>query len=624
MTQTKFILIVLYCGVFSIDQHIVVNSERVPLVCSEFEHIVLLEQDLLLYEARYDGATPKYESFYCTVKDFHVNYTSQIDCNVYGPSRDSVKVVRFIDSTLLHIPYCMFHYFGSIQEFDISYAGIETIHRNFEGAVALMFLTLSHNNITEIPASVFADAPQLAIIDLSHNQIEKINKFAFANARSISRINLSHNKIKTLEGTVFHDVAFLDQIELNFNQLEEIPKNLFEKNTMVQKIYLSNNKITNISCEVFQFCHYLDELQLESNHLEEFSSVCILKNMELINLNNNKLTKLVLNDVKHILASNNSLKSVEFGNFTSLMRRLVLTNNSLVDVTSILKNLDKLNHLDLSYNYIGKLNISSFAKLKSLKKLYLAHTNLSNINFGTFANQKQLTVLDISYNNLSSINLDMFSASLNDITEFYVDGNSLTELRGHTSLLSTFPSLHLLGISNNNFNCTYLSQLMRTINFGQVTLNIDLEADSLNTTHISGIPCDHISGSMNIIDHDSQSNGNENSQQQDLQSKFNVLYKSSAYHSSIRRNNSKEMHLVQELSSLRSKYADDEAYKQNLEAHLGTMRFLICVICLACLAFVVVKFVKIFTECRRLSYSPDLGVYQSTATMNTLQSSVAY
>lgn len=614
MTKIEFVYYLLCCAILNYQRSLV-NSEKVPLVCDEFEHMSRLEHDILMY----DGITPQYENFYCTVKDFHLNYTTQVDCNVYGPFRDHVKVVRFIDSTLLHIPYCIFTYFGSIQEFDISHAGIETIYRNFEAAVSLTFLTMSYNNITEIPASVFADASQLAMVDLSHNQIEKINKFAFANARQISRIILSHNRLKTLDGSVFHDVMFLDQIELDHNRLEEIPMDLFGKNSMVQKIYLSNNKLSNISCEIFQFCYYLDELQLESNNLTEFNLSCIPKSMELINLNNNKLTKLVLNDVKHILASNNSLTNIEFGNFSTLIRRLVLTNNSLVDVLPILKNLHSLEHLDLSYNYVGRLNISSFANMKRLIKLYLAHTNLSNINFGTFANQKQLSVLDISYNNLRSINLDMFSTSLINMAEFYVDGNSLTEFTsGHSTISDVFPNLRLLGISNNNFNCTYLSQLLQTINFGQITLNIDPEAGPINTTHISGIPCNHISNSMNNIDHDRETDDGESAHQQDLQSKFNIIYKSSAYHKS------KEMLLHDELSRLRMKYVDDEIYKQTLESHLNTMKFLVCFVCLACLVFVGIKFVRIFTECRRLSYNPDFGVYQSTATMNTLQSSVAY
>lgn len=618
MIKTKYVVIFIYM-VLQKYQNNFASSETISLVCDEFERIRDLELDILIHSA----FTPEYETFYCTVKNFHVNYTSLINCNVYPAHRDNVKVVRFVESTLLYIPYCMFRYFGNIQEFEISYANIEAIHRNFEGAVSLMFLTMSHNNITEIPASVFVDTPQLAMIDLSYNQIEKINKFAFANARSLSRIVLSHNKIKTMDANLFNDVSFLDQIELDFNLLETLPNNLFKNNGVLQKIYLNHNKISNLSCEVFQFGHYLDYLQLEANHLEEFSSVCIPKNMDLINLNNNNLKKLSLNDVKNIYASNNSLTDIRFGNYTEWMRKLVLSNNSLTDISSILKTVRNLNHLDLSYNYVGKLNISSFAKLNRLEKLYLSHTHLANINFGTFANQKQLRILDISYNNLSTINLDMFSTSLKNVEEFYVDGNNLTELSGQLTVI--FPALHILGISNNNFNCTYLSQLLRVINFGQVQLNIDPEAQAVNTTHISGIPCDHVSNAVSFIDHDGGTDGNENEFEQNLQSMFNLFLKTNGYqHRLSRRNHSQEAHLTEELKQLRSKYASDEDYKRTLETHLGTMKFLLCFICLVCLAFVIVKFARIFADYRRLSFNPDIGVYQSTATMNTLQSNVVF
>ena len=74
-----------------------------------------------------------------------------------------------------------------------------------------------------------------------------------------------------------------------------------------------------------------------------------------------------------------------------------------------------------------------------------------------------------------------------------------------------------------------------------------------------------------------------------------------------------------------------------LETHLMTMKYLLAFICCVCLAFVIVKFVTIFRAHRQLDFnvascrngvylqeSDKYGIYQSTATMNTIQTNAAY
>lgn len=286
-----------------------------------------------------------------------------------------------------------------------------------------------------------------------------------------------------------------------------------------------------------------------------------------------------------------------------------------------------------------------------MENLLLRSTNLSNINFGTFFRQKELKVLDISYNNLNKINFDVFLPYLKNLETLYIDGNNLTEIEGLTNTL--FPQLSALGISNNNFNCTYLAKLLRTLKWEELALSVD--PDLVDSTHVNGIACKHLTNETidtrntitynRIIDegYDHQYNvhkaiiailkpkkrpTNNNNNQTDVDSEggADAAAAAAAVH--------------EELDALRITHSATEYREHILESHLLTMKYLLAFICLTCLTFVVTKFVIIFRANRQLEFNVAAaaagcngiylqendknGIYQSTATMNTLQTNIAY
>lgn len=586
-------------------------AEDIPLPCDEFKETELL-----------------YEGLYCTVSGVRLNEFDNFNCNVYPFYRHLVKVIKFTECKTPNIPYMIFHYFEGIREFDISFTELDLIRRgDFMNADNLMYLAARHNKMTELTSSLFLGAPNISVVDFSHNQIEKISVSAFMGASFMSRLHLSHNMIRTLDKSTFASMSMLDELHLDFNQIETIDVDLFSSNILLARISLNNNRISRLDCSALMKLKYLNKIDLSVNRLEEFNTTCISgTDLDLI-IHDNLLQTLTLRKVASVHASRNQIKHIYIEDGISNLKSLNLAKNNLTNMTGIFQHLNTLETLDLSYNYVGKLNISTFANLTNLEHLNLGHTNLSNINFGTFFHQKELKSLDISYNNLNKINFDVFLPYLKNLESLILDGNNLTEMEGLTN--SMFPQLTMLSISNNNFNCTYLAKLLRTLKWDELGLSIDPELVHTNETHINGIACDHRTNESSIVYNRIRSD--------DYDHKYNLHKAIDAIlnpsHSANNQNSKSDTNDITELHISHS----SQEHERMLEIHLMTMKYLLAFICCVCLAFVIVKFVTIFrahrqldmnvTGCRNGVYLQDsdkYGIYQSTATMNTIQTNVAY
>lgn len=576
-----------------------VSSEKIDLPCNEY----IAESDEILY----DGV-------YCTVSEFHIGYGDQVNCDVYPYYRDRIHVVKFTESTMPFIPHAIFRHLTGIREFDISFTGIEAIHRDFEGARNLMFLTMANNRLTELTASLFIDAPNISFIDLSHNEIDKINPFTFIDALFLSQLNLSHNRIKRLDPQVFEKLYALDSIALDNNELDHIDTTLFTRNTLLQKILLNNNRIMTLDCEAFVHTEYLNKLDLSYNQLLEFSTNCLhgplVSPLSLI-ISNNRLKNLTLRNIDSLEASNNSISLLSIEDDVCHMEKLVVANNSLNKITALFDRLGTLKHLDVSLNHIGYLNISTFAKLKNLNKLYLKSTKLQHINYGTFASQKELKVLDISYNDLKHIEFDAFFPYLKGIEELYIDGNNLTETGGlGWTAMHLFPNLKSLGLSNNQFNCSYLAKLITWLNLDKVELTVDPIEIISNVTHVYGIACTHGKGYLTI---------NESLN-------VNVRTVIDHYdHEVDDRSIGQQYHYIDNLKDQLKLLKEENVFLVNqestLESHIRSIKYLIALICALCLVFVTFKLSLIYKRHKSFDSFAEGGIFHS---MNTQHTNIVY
>lgn len=575
---------------------VLVSSEKFDLSCDEY----VADTDEILY----DGV-------YCTVSELHVGYGDQVNCDVYPYYRDRIHVVKFTVSNMPFIPHGIFRYLTGIREFDISFTGIEAIHRDFEGAKNLMFLTITNNRLTELSASLFTDAPNISVIDFSHNEIERINPFTFVDAITLSRLHFSYNRLKNLDIQVFEKLYALDFIALDHNELEHVDPELFAGNPLLQKILLNNNRIVTLECEVFAHTEYLTSLDVSYNQMLEFSTSCIREPSALtLAISNNRLKNLTLHNVDSLEASNNSISMISIEDDFCHMEKFIVANNSLDNFTSLFDRLGSLKHLDISLNRIGRLNISTFAKLKNLSKLYLRGTQLQHINYGTFANQNQLKVLDISFNDLNHIDFDVFFPYLKGLEELYIDGNNLTETGGlGWTAMHLFPNLKSLGVSRNRFNCSYLAKLITWLNLDKVKLTVDSVETIANVTHVYGIACTNtdskkINESLNV-------NVRTTSENYDRE----IIYQHER--TSVDSFND-------QLKLLREKNIFLLNQESALESHIRSIKYLIATICTVSLAFVAFKLLLVYKQHKNIGGFAEGGIYHSTGTMNTQHTNIAY
>lgn len=564
------------------------HCEKLYFRCDEIE----ANPDVLVDVDPYD--------VYCSVSDFFVNYTTQVDCDVYPAQRASVRVIKFFNSHLLYVPSGIFRYFSEVRDFDISKSEVIELHRNsFEGAKNLIYLTMSHNMIRELGASLFIDASSLFVLDLSYNSLTKIDRYAFVDARSVSRLSLSYNKLNELHQDLFRDMHFLDQIYLNDNEIETIHPLLFEYNYQLSKISLDNNRLHSLDVEMFKKFKYLEVIQLAGNYLNSFNSSIIEVKLKMLTVSKNNLTALIVNKIEVLDASNNNLSSIKF-TVPNAIKQLILCNNSITDIDDIVKQED-LESLDLSFNSIGSVTIGTFTKLKKLTILNLGNTGLKGINFGTFAGQAELKVLDISYNNLKHINFDIFSPYLMQIEKIFIEGNGLTEIADANHIMSIFPALNTIGLSNNYFNCTYLSGLLRAFRKFNIRMNLDPDTSNpINSTHVDGILC---SDNFNITE--------------------SIRPMKHAWVDSQKSHSDRVDGVIdgrqQEIIHLKSRLLEIHSHEQLLQSNLSYMKGLTTVTCSIALIYVCFKLVSFYLQHRSLQFvSPN--VYRSTTTMNTLES----
>lgn len=458
------------------------NFILITLIFIKFGTAVLV--DIECEEVR---VLPSYVGSTCTFQDLN-NENDTIDYNFFSRSiRDpytyayrtnlaNIKNMEFRTSILPSIPRRIFEKFEKLETLIMAYCQITEIPRfTFEHATYLANLNLARNNITQLEKNSFSGTQLLLKIDLSRNFIDTIDSKALNELASLKQLYLSSNKITSLDSEVFKYLKNLAAIKLDNNQLSSLPSDIFLGNQQIQEIDLNGNMLTAIQLTFFDnMPNILSFIDASYNRLQSFSINCTT-----FSYTYDEPTNLYVN------VSNNYLTSLDISsNFT--VTHLMVGNNNISDLSNI-NSQTKLKELDLSYNHLGELSLSSFSGLSHLTYLNLESTAISGIDYGTFGHQTHLVTLDISYNKLIKLYISMF-ASLSDLQALYIDGNNLTTL-DYVQLIDTFPKLTLVGLQDNDFNCTALAKMVSELSRRQIRMDVVEETRITDKPNIKGIAC---------------------------------------------------------------------------------------------------------------------------------------
>lgn len=403
-------------------------------------------------------------------------------------------------------------------EIDLSHNKLTNINSSTFGRVdKLVKIHLSNNAIKTVEDGTFTNSSDLEFIDFNDNLLRSIP--VLTNNKKLNTIHIIRNRISGFNYCIYakmrsvsiyfslKDVtSFYRDENCEGKQLE--PLQVIRDNKHEGVLFTNGNYEIHCNDESFQnlytfiagrksyvnvmdLLHYfgrsMTTIDLAGNLIGKLStatfarfndlSILILCDTHLKDFDFNVLTNQYYG-LKVLDISNNNLKYIKN---TSLLQHFHglqefnVAENQLQNTPEIIQHLrSSIEQLNLSANFVGRLNATSFERLTALKALNLSKTSLFMPNSNPFAALRVLRVLDISQNSLRNVNFAVLSSTLSKLNKFYASECEIENVSELISCLGT--SIEELDLSGNSF--------MRMMNVRAFETLINLEYLNLSNTNI--------------------------------------------------------------------------------------------------------------------------------------------
>ncbi|XP_062583972.1 relaxin receptor 2-like [Saccostrea cucullata] len=268
------------------------------------------------------------------------------------------------DSSLQHLGKQLQSH--SLQTLDISFNRIRNLQQGtFEELSHILYLNVSHNQITDLQMDFLGVLPELRHLILRNSEIVMIHSkeiYSQFNS-SLELLDLRNNKIKTIFPKALHWLSSLSNLLLSNNAITNTDDYFSRSMEMLVEVDLSFNSISNITDNMFSGLRRLGYLNLQNNQIQILNdfSFSTLASLQKLNLAFNKI---------------HTINKMAFENMVSLTK-LNLTGNQLRTLSPArFVALVKLQILDLSNNDMTALESNAFRRLEEVKYLYINKNNL--------------------------------------------------------------------------------------------------------------------------------------------------------------------------------------------------------------------------------------------------------
>ena len=302
----------------------------------------------------------------------------------------------------------------------------------------LKILTLPHQKIGELPAGIFDDVPKLGALNLYASELTSLPEEVFEHTPNLRILELADNKLAAVSKDTLDDVPELEILNLHHNRLTELPDNLFDNHTKLRDLDLSANRITALHEDTFDGLSQLTNLNLSGNKLPTLPEDVFegLSNLTILELQDNPFTSVPV-DV--------------FEGLTSLTSLWTNLPNVSPDYFEHVPQLTKL------FVIAGSQSIpeDSFHKLTDLERLTLGYGDITSLPADAFDGLSKLKWLDLAGNKLTSLDEDIFDG-LTSLESLRLLGNELTSL--DEDIFEGLTSLETLSLGSNQ-ESTQLSTL---------------------------------------------------------------------------------------------------------------------------------------------------------------------
>lgn len=384
------------------------------------------------------------QSFHQSAKFFEKychKYNGILPCNnnIETPAIDSCQVDRLkIGGCSGEVVWQTLYHFKNIRSLDVSNSAYQILDWLNASSFHLDYLqkfNASHNELTYL-RRLLVNASALIEIDVSFNKLRYIDSNSFGQHDKLLRIIVAHNELTFISVDAFKGVPHLKFIDLSDNYLGEVPDMPYSY--LIRTIHLERNRIFYLTCpqtnsamvhltwtSVYSFYGRdgCDGLQMEIISDSAYEGLSTAEANYQMHFNAHSFRKLYA-----FIAGRNA-----FSNVTHLLPFL----------TALITN------LDLSGNYLGAVNKSTFERFDRLMIVSLSDTQLTQFDFQVLRNQNyRLKSLDLSNNGLKHIENVEQLAKFYSLNTLNIAGNKLNNtLELMQSLRS---SIKTLDISDNH------------------------------------------------------------------------------------------------------------------------------------------------------------------------------
>ncbi|XP_055302598.1 protein artichoke-like [Sitodiplosis mosellana] len=318
--------------------------------------------------------------------------------------------------------------FQNLQTYDISFHGVDAITSDGLKFANLRILNASHNELPNLPGSIFIQTPQLFEVDFSFNNISEISTDGFKAASKLRTITLSHNKLSTLNSEAFVGLNELTKVDLSNNLIDSIERNTFQNNHKLEILHLENNLMNRVDCNVFyQFVSSIAMFVSWAN-IDELDANCMRGRSSLeIEFNSDKVIFRAMQRRSYLYPLP---VIMGINGYFPLINQFNISGNRVQSVEEVIEKLGtSILNLDASQNFFTNnlLNGNIFRKLINLRQLNLSHTQVSMLNYDTFSNLDELVNLDLSGNTIRNLDEHLFRNNLK-LKILYIENNPLTRV----------------------------------------------------------------------------------------------------------------------------------------------------------------------------------------------------
>ncbi|KIK61417.1 hypothetical protein GYMLUDRAFT_166609 [Collybiopsis luxurians FD-317 M1] len=328
---------------------------------------------------------------------------------------------------------------GMLPKLEKLFADHNTLHGiDLRLGPCLMTMNASYNKITEMRVVPGNSYTALLFLDVSHSELSSIAPLALSSLPSLCQLNLSHNNIKTLPSTL-GNLVHLTILSIADNVLERLPEGI-GKLQRLEVLDVRRNNLTELPGELWT-CASLVKLNATSNSIEKWClPTALLPPPPTDNRDSSSLMRTspglhmhpfqgqrkgsatsIINPVK---PSSSYLPSLAY-----TLEKLYLGENHLTaEALGFLSLFQKLKVLNLSFNLIQDLPPTFFKSFfSSIDTTSYSSSSLSSAGAQNQMPRSSLEELYLSGNKLTTLPTEDI-ARMTQLKTLYLNGNRLQTL----------------------------------------------------------------------------------------------------------------------------------------------------------------------------------------------------